>query len=134
MPGNALIRNPAIFAIIPSQPILHHKRLARIECLRVNLETFLQIVWMYAFSPAISHFLFQATARKLQPRFVKECAEFVHARHPDANRRRIRSRSELIKNGETDREQTEKKKTCLQQTCAASCSHRKNPLRRPRYD
>src|SRR5205823_12555212 len=78
-----LVRNPTIFAIITSQPVLHHKRFACIECLRVNLETFLQIVWMYAFGPAIAQFLLQATARKLQPRFVKEGVEFVYSGHPD---------------------------------------------------
>jgi hypothetical protein len=69
---------------------LHHKRFARIECLCVNLETPLQVVRVYAFGPAVSHFLLQTTARKLQPRFVEEIAEFVHTRHPDKDRRRIR--------------------------------------------
>src|SRR5437588_11327689 len=90
MPGNALVRNPTIFAIITSHSVLHHKRFARIECLRINLETPSQIVRVYAFGPAISQFLLQATARKLQPRFVKEGAEFIHTRHPDKDRRSIR--------------------------------------------
>src|SRR5438477_10279004 len=89
MPSHTMVRNPAIFAIVTSQPVLHNKRFAGIECLRVNLETPLQIVRMHAFDPSISDFLLQATAGKLEPRLVKKSAEFIQARHPDKHRRRV---------------------------------------------
>src|SRR6266480_498474 len=90
------IRNPAIFAVVASQAILHDERLPRLECLRVNLETPLQIVRVHAFDPAISHFLLQAASGKVEPRFVKESAEFVQARHPDKDGRRVSYDSETF--------------------------------------
>src|SRR4029077_8980638 len=65
MACHALIRNPAILAIISSQPVLHNKWLPRIECLDVDLEALLQIVRVHAFSPAVSELLFDAAASKL---------------------------------------------------------------------
>src|SRR6266480_5806485 len=85
MPGHTLVRNPAIFAIVTSPSVLHDKRFARIKCLRVNLETSLQIVRVHTLSPTISHFLLQAAAGKLQPGLVKESVTLIHAGHPDKN-------------------------------------------------
>src|SRR6266545_967467 len=85
MSGHTLVRKPTILAIISSQSVLHDKRLSRIECLRIYLEAPLQIVWMHTFSPPLPHLLLQATPAKLEPGFVKERAEFVHARHPNKN-------------------------------------------------
>src|SRR5438034_3063867 len=62
---DAVVRNPAILAIISPQPILHKKRLACVERLTVNLETFLQIIGVHAFSPAISEFFLQRATCKL---------------------------------------------------------------------
>ena len=53
----------------------------------------LQVVWMHAFSPAVSKLLFHAASRKLQPRLVKERAKLVHAGHPDQDGRSIRDDS-----------------------------------------
>ena len=71
------------------QPVLHDVRLPGIEGLRVNLEAARQIVRMHAFDPAISHFLLQAAAGKLEPGFVEKSAELVQARHPDQHRRGV---------------------------------------------
>src|SRR5213078_2328692 len=83
------VRNPTILAIFSSEPVLHDKRFAPIECVRVNLETPLQIVRVHAFGPAISHFLLDCAAGKLHPGFVKESAEFVRPGHPDKDRSRV---------------------------------------------
>src|SRR5438552_12891530 len=40
---HTVIRNPAIFAIVTSQPVLNDERLPGIKCLGVNLETPLEI-------------------------------------------------------------------------------------------
>src|SRR5438067_11991131 len=52
MTRHPLVRNPTILAIISSEPVLHDKPFARIECFRVNLETPLQIVGVHALSPS----------------------------------------------------------------------------------
>src|SRR4029453_15705183 len=78
-------------AIITPQPVLHHKRFARVEGLRVNLETFLQIILVYAFGPAVTHFALQATAGKPQPGLVKKSEEAVPPRTPDKPPRRNRN-------------------------------------------
>src|SRR5262249_23263485 len=90
MAWDALVRYPAILAIISPQAILHNEWLPRIECLRVNREALLQVVSVNAFSPAVSKLLFHPATGKIQPWFVKECAELVHAGHPDENGRSIR--------------------------------------------
>jgi hypothetical protein len=87
---DALVRDPAILAIVSSQPVLHHEWLPRIECAGVKLEATLQVIRMHAFSPAISKLLFRAAASKIQPWLVKESAELVGAGHPDKNGRGIR--------------------------------------------
>src|SRR5947209_278496 len=85
MRRDACIRNPTIFTIVTSQPVLHDERLSRLKSFGVNLETALQIVRMHALSPAVPHFLMQTSAGKLQPRLVKESAKFVDGGHPDKN-------------------------------------------------
>src|SRR5262249_43432045 len=82
---HSVIRNPTIFAVIPSEPVLHDERFAGVECFSVCLETFLKIVAVHALGPAISQLLFQTAARKLQPAFVEKSAQFIDARHPDKN-------------------------------------------------
>src|SRR5215831_20874073 len=88
MARHALIRNPAIFAVISSEPVLHDKRFARVVCCVVRVEA-LQIVWMHTLSPAMSDLLLQGSASKLQPRFVEESAEFIRPGHPDHHGRSI---------------------------------------------
>src|SRR5262245_32268419 len=44
-----------------------------------------QVVSMHAFSPAVSKFLFDAAAGKLQPGLVKESAALIYVGHPDEN-------------------------------------------------
>src|SRR6266536_6517791 len=94
MACHALIRKPAILAIVAPEPVLHNEWLPCIECLGVNLEALLQIVRVHAFSPAVSKLLFHAASRKLQPRLVKERAKLVQASHPDENGRSIRDELE----------------------------------------
>src|SRR6059058_6689099 len=96
MPRHTLVRNPAIFAIVTSPSILHDKRFARIKCLRVNLETSLQIVRVHTLSPTISHFLLHCATGKLKPALVEESAEFVQARHPDKDGRRVGYHAETL--------------------------------------
>src|SRR6266478_9687636 len=90
MAWDALVRYPAILAIVSSQPVLHNEWLPRVECAGVNLQASFQVILMHAFSPAVSKLLFHAASRKLQPRLVKERAKLVHASHPDENGRSIR--------------------------------------------
>src|SRR5215470_14322099 len=83
---HALIGNPAVFAIVTAQPVLHHERLPGVKGFGVSLKASLQIVRMHAFRPAVSHFLFQRAAGKLEPGLVEEDAELVHTRHPNKDR------------------------------------------------
>src|SRR5262245_24671138 len=94
--GHSVIRNPAIFAVISSEPVLHDERFARVECFRVCLEALLQIVRIHALGPAISHLLFQTAARKLQPAFVEKSAQFVDSGHPDKNWGGVSNYSETL--------------------------------------
>src|SRR6476620_6043680 len=62
---DALIVNPTIFSIIALEAILHDERLTRIEGAVVGLHTFLQIVGMDTFSPAVTKFLLHASPGEL---------------------------------------------------------------------
>jgi hypothetical protein len=44
---------------------------------------------MHAFRPAVSHFLVEGAARKVEPGLIEKVAELVRSRHPDEDRRRI---------------------------------------------
>src|SRR5207247_3730635 len=77
------IRNPAIFAVVTSQPVLHHEWFPSFKRFDVGFEAALEIVRMHAVGPAISHFLFHRATGKLEPRLVEKSAELVQARHPD---------------------------------------------------
>src|SRR5215510_11319066 len=64
IPRHALVRDPAILAVVTSEPVLHDERLPSIERFRVRLQTSLHVVWMDALSPAISDLLLNVTAGK----------------------------------------------------------------------
>src|SRR6266480_6753315 len=79
------VRNPAIFAVVTFQPILHDERPPGIKRFDVGFQTALKIVRMHAVSPAVPHFLLHRATGKLEPDLVEESAKFVHAGHPDKN-------------------------------------------------
>src|SRR6266853_6139012 len=88
------IRNPAIFAVVTSKPVLHDERFPGIKRFDVGFEAALEIVRMHAVGPAISHFLFHRATGKLEPRLVEKSAEFVQARHPDKTGGRFSTQAE----------------------------------------
>src|SRR5436305_2093349 len=75
--------HPTHNSIRQNEPILTVVIRPILDCVVDYLSNAMLIVWMYAFGPAIPQFLLQAPPGKLEPRFVKESAEFVHTRHPD---------------------------------------------------
>src|SRR5262249_21025005 len=87
---DAVVRYPAIIAIGSSQPVLHNEKLPHVERVGINVHAFFQVIFMHAFSPAVSKLLFHSASCKLQPRLVKKCAKLVYASHPDENGRSIR--------------------------------------------
>ena len=93
---HAVILEPAIFAIVTSEAVLHNKRRACVEGRGVSLKASLQIIWMHTFGPAISHFLLHRATGKLEPRFVEEITKFVHARHPDEHGRSVGDRAKTL--------------------------------------
>src|SRR5206468_7193037 len=90
------IRNPAIFAVVTSQPVLHDERFPGIKRFDVGFEAALEIVRMHAVGPAISHFLFHRATGKLEPRLVEEGTKFIRVRHPDKDGRRVSYHAESL--------------------------------------
>src|SRR5438552_1654995 len=79
-----------------SQPVSHDERLPGVKRFSVGFEAALKIVRMHALGPAISHFLLNRAAGKLEPGLVEESAEFVQARHPDKDGRRVSYHAETL--------------------------------------
>src|SRR5262249_24061934 len=65
MAWHAMVRYPAILAIVSPQAILHNEWLPRIECLGVNREALLQVVSVNALSPAVSKLLLDGATDKI---------------------------------------------------------------------
>src|SRR5262249_26361029 len=91
---NAVIGDPAVFAVVTPQPVLHGKRFARVERFRVSLHTLLQVIRMHVLSPAVSDLLLHGAASEIQPWLIEESAKLVDAGHPDKNGRSICNDSE----------------------------------------
>ena len=86
---NPGIVDPAIFPIMPPQPVLHAKFLSGFEVTDVNSEAAIKILRMNAFGPAIPEFLRHRASGELKPRPVEPDAELVFTRDPDHHWHRV---------------------------------------------
>src|SRR5262249_29584901 len=81
--------DPAVFSVVPSQPIFHQEGLALIKGRFVGPIAALEIVRVDILGPAVADLLFHRSAHEVDPRLVKPVAELVSAAHPDQDRSRI---------------------------------------------
>jgi hypothetical protein len=87
---HAVVRDEAILAVVTAKPILQHERPAGIERLDVALEAPLEVAGVHTVGPAVAYLLLGRPPGEVQPGFVEEGAEPIHARHPDEHRQGIR--------------------------------------------
>src|SRR5215467_5827989 len=67
---DSLIGNPTIFSVVPLQAILHNERFACIESATIGLQSFLYIIRMECFTPAVAKVLLHASPSEFNPSFV----------------------------------------------------------------
>src|SRR5262249_43390978 len=94
--GRAGVPDPAVFAVVPPQPVLHLELDPGLERISVDTETGLEIVRVDALGPAVAQLLRQASSGEVEPALVEEGAASVDAGHPDENGRTVRQGSEVI--------------------------------------
>src|ERR1700751_5500362 len=75
--------NPAIYAIMATEPILHPEFITGVEVAGVGFLATIEIPRMTAFRPAVAEFLLHAAACEIQPWPVEPDAQLVCAGHPD---------------------------------------------------
>src|ERR1700756_1745348 len=95
-PGYANVKNPSIFSVMASQPILHSEFLPAIKRLHVRIHAFRQISGMNSLRPAVSTFEVNGSSSEVQPRLVKVGAKFISLRYPDQHGRGIRHQPEPL--------------------------------------
>src|SRR5580658_2588420 len=83
------VGNPSKFAVVPSEAILHLECLSAIKGLNVGFQTFLQILRIDPFRPAVAKLAVNGSAGEVQPRLVEVSTELVSPRHPDHHRSTI---------------------------------------------
>src|SRR5262249_55854389 len=66
-----------------SQAIFHRETFTMIKCPCICVEALLHIVFVDAFSPAVSEFLFNLSPGEVQPTLIDVGTKFVSTRHPD---------------------------------------------------
>jgi hypothetical protein len=64
--GNAMVQDPAPFAIVTAEAIFHEQWLARLERGSMRVQTTSPIVWVNALLPTISQFLLQKASGELE--------------------------------------------------------------------
>ena len=90
MEGDAVVQQPAVFAVVASQPVLHRERLAGVEGAGVGREAAVEIVAVHVLGPAVAELLLQRATHEIQPRLVEPGAELVGAADPDHDRSGVR--------------------------------------------
>ena len=78
----ALIVNPTVDTIPPTQPVLHREVPSRNEGFEVGMHAMRQVLCVHTFGPSRAQLLFHRAPRKLQPALVEEVAFPVRPRHP----------------------------------------------------
>src|SRR5690348_3079619 len=68
--GLSMIENPAVFSIVPADPILHRERLATIKGLGVSLQASIYIFRVQSRCPAAAQLLFDAAAGEVEPGLI----------------------------------------------------------------
>ncbi len=82
-PGNTVVQDPAVFAVVPPEPVFHHERRPGVERSQVGLQTPLPIIRVNALRPAAAHLLFDGPPREVQPLLVEVITALVCVRAPD---------------------------------------------------
>ena len=72
---HAVVRDPAILAVVTAKPILQHERPAGVKRLDVAREAPLEVAGMHTLGPAVAHLLLRRPPGEVQPGFVEERAE-----------------------------------------------------------
>src|SRR5689334_10614941 len=83
---NTDVVDPAVFAVMVAQPILHAKLCFVIEMADIDLDAALVVFRMDALGPPIAEFLRHRASGKFKPRPVEPTAKFVLAGYPDHDR------------------------------------------------
>ena len=79
----AIVANPAVTAIVVTQPVFHRERAVLVKMAVVHGQPVIQVVRMDAGSPARADFLFQCPAGKVQPGDVEIIEGLVETGCPD---------------------------------------------------
>ena len=85
-PWNPVVQDPAVFAVVPPQPVLHRKRRACVECRDIGLQASLQVIGVDALGPAVAHLLLDGPSSEVEPLLVEVIAELICVRAPDQDR------------------------------------------------
>src|SRR5271157_3197618 len=85
-PGNPVLENPAILAVLPPQPVIHCKGRASVQCRYVGLPASLQVIGVDALGPALAHLLLDGPSSEVEPLLVEVIALLICVRAPDQDR------------------------------------------------
>src|SRR5271157_1335547 len=85
-PWNPVLQNPAIFAVVPPQPVLHCKGGASVQCRDIGLPASLQVIGVDALGPARAHLLLDGPSSEVEPLLVEIIAELICVGAPDQDR------------------------------------------------
>jgi hypothetical protein len=80
---NSPIENPTPSAVVSSYAVPHFEDFAPVEVGYENIETAIEILWVYTLCPAVAALLIHGTTRELKPSRVKVIAQFVGSSAPN---------------------------------------------------
>src|SRR5580704_760012 len=90
------IKEPAVFAVMPTEPILHLEGLTRIERFGVGIQTHGQVFRVDSFCPAVSKLRLQGPAGEVEPGLIEVVAQLVETRCPDHHRSGVGDQAEPL--------------------------------------
>src|SRR5271157_1298975 len=76
-PWNPVVQDPAVFAVVPPQPVLHCKRSASLQCRDIGLQASLQVIGVDALGPALAQLLLDGPSSEVEPLLVKVIAPLI---------------------------------------------------------
>ena len=82
----AFVVDITVCAIVPAQTVFHRERSPCVKCGGVGRETFVEIIRMHTFAPAIAKLFLHFSSSEIEPCLVNEGAELVRAGDPDEDR------------------------------------------------
>src|SRR5687768_2406624 len=78
-----VVEEPAVLAVMPAEPILHHERFTTVEGANVYVKAALEIFTMNTVGPAVSNLGFERTSGEVEPLLVEVGAALVDTGNPD---------------------------------------------------